>query len=119
MANGSKSRRRGCEIKSWRCGDLDDGLSVARLNKESHPLSETRPFRRAPYVDRTVSPSGAVPMVHVIATIQLQPGRRDAFLAEFHKLVPLVRAEDGCLEYGPAVDILTGIPVQDPVRDDA
>jgi len=28
----------------------------------------------------------------------------DAFLVEFHKLVPLVRAEKGCIEYGPAID---------------
>lgn len=56
-------------------------------------------------------------MLHVIATIEIAAGQRDAFLAEFRKLVPLVRAEVGCLEYGPAVDLPSGIPVQIPVRE--
>lgn len=55
-------------------------------------------------------------MLHVIATIDLAPGKRDAFLAEFHRLVPKVLAEKDCLEYGPAVDVATDIPVQSPVR---
>jgi quinol monooxygenase YgiN len=55
-------------------------------------------------------------MIHVIATIDLAPGKRDAFLTEFHRLLPQVRAESGCLEYGPAVDVSTKIPVQTPVR---
>src|SRR5438105_4246638 len=55
-------------------------------------------------------------MVHVIAAIQLHEGTRSAFLAEFHKLVPLVRAEEGCLEYGPTVDVASGLAVQGPVR---
>ena len=57
-------------------------------------------------------------MIHVIATIELQPGRREEFLAEFRKLVPLVHAEEGCLTYGPAVDVASGIAAQPPVRDD-
>jgi quinol monooxygenase YgiN len=56
-------------------------------------------------------------MLHVIATIELKPGCRAAFLEEFHKLVPLVKAEAGCLEYGPAVDVPTGLAVQPPVRE--
>jgi quinol monooxygenase YgiN len=55
-------------------------------------------------------------MIHVIATIELHEGRRDDFLAEFHALVPHVLAEDGCLEYGPALDFETDIPVQVAVR---
>ena len=42
-------------------------------------------------------------MIHVIATIELAPGSRDAFLAEFGKLIPDVKAEAGCIAYGPAV----------------
>ena len=57
-------------------------------------------------------------MIHVIATIELQPGRRDAFLAEFRKLVPLVLAEDGCVAYGPTIDLATGLSAQPAVRDD-
>jgi quinol monooxygenase YgiN len=57
-------------------------------------------------------------VIHVIATIEVTAGRREAFLAEFRRIVPLVRAEAGCLEYGPAIDEPTGLPVQAPVRDD-
>jgi quinol monooxygenase YgiN len=55
-------------------------------------------------------------MIHVIATIEVAPGQRDAFLAEFRKLMPKVHAEHGCLEYGPAVDVASGIDVQDAPR---
>ena len=55
-------------------------------------------------------------MICVIAAIDVAEGRRDEFLAVFHKLVPTVRAESGCLEYGPMLDAPTGIPGQQPVR---
>ncbi len=51
-------------------------------------------------------------MIHVIATIQVVAGRRNDFLKEFQRVVPLVRGEDGCIEYGPAIDVdtaLTGV----------
>jgi quinol monooxygenase YgiN len=32
-------------------------------------------------------------------------------------VVPLVRGEAGCLEYGPAVDVPTGIAAQQPLRE--
>lgn len=57
-------------------------------------------------------------MIHVIATIELQPGRRDAFLAEFHRLVPEVLAEPGCIDYGPTVDAQTDIGAQVHPRED-
>jgi quinol monooxygenase YgiN len=57
-------------------------------------------------------------MLHVIATIEVVEGKRAAFLAEFRQLVPLVRAEDGCVEYGAAIDVPTAIPAQAPVRED-
>ncbi|MFN5297741.1 MAG: putative quinol monooxygenase [Planctomycetaceae bacterium] len=57
-------------------------------------------------------------MIHVLATITLQPGTRAAFLEEFHRLMPAVHAEEGCLEYGPAIDIAAGLPSPNPVRDD-
>ena len=57
-------------------------------------------------------------MVHVLATIRLNPGVRERFLGEFHRIVPDVHAEDGCLEYGAAVDCPTGIGAQPPVRPD-
>lgn len=51
-------------------------------------------------------------MIHVIAQIQLRPGTRERFLDEFHKIVPAVHAEEGCLEYGPTVDATTGLDSQ-------
>jgi len=56
-------------------------------------------------------------MIHVIATIEIVAGKRNDYLAAFHQLVPLVLAEEGCIEYGPAIDIATPIPVQAPLRD--
>jgi quinol monooxygenase YgiN len=56
-------------------------------------------------------------MIHVIVTIELKPGRRDAFLAEFHRNLPNVRAEKGCIEYGATVDLPTDIKAQIPLRD--
>jgi quinol monooxygenase YgiN len=56
-------------------------------------------------------------MIHVIATVELAQGKREAFLEEFRRLVPLVRTEAGCLEYGPAVDVDSGIAAQIPQRE--
>jgi quinol monooxygenase YgiN len=57
-------------------------------------------------------------MVHVVATITLAAGKREAFLKEFKALVPSVLAEQGCIEYGPTIDLQTNVPVQPPVRED-
>src|SRR5271154_7088157 len=57
-------------------------------------------------------------MIHVLATIELAPGRRGEFLKEFHGIMPSVKSETGCLEYGPAVDTPTQIPAQGPARPD-
>lgn len=57
-------------------------------------------------------------MIHVVATIAIAPGRRADFLREFTALVPQVRAEAGCLEYGPTVDMPTNIPAQPAARPD-
>ena len=51
-------------------------------------------------------------MICVIATIQVADGRRDDFLEEFRKIVPLVCEETGCIEYVPMVDIPTEIDAQ-------
>ena len=56
-------------------------------------------------------------MIHVIATFTLHPGKRNAFLREFHKVVPLVHREDGCITYQPTVDVASGIDLQPPVRE--
>jgi quinol monooxygenase YgiN len=43
-------------------------------------------------------------VIHVIAIITAKPGNREAILSSFRDILPEVRAEAGCLEYGPAVD---------------
>ena len=44
-------------------------------------------------------------MIHVLAVITAQPGRRAAVLDAFHANVPNVLAEDGCINYGAAIDV--------------
>lgn len=52
-------------------------------------------------------------MIHVVATIELNPGKRDAFLEAFRRNIPNVKAEDGCIAYEPTIDVDTDIPVQE------
>lgn len=56
-------------------------------------------------------------MIFVIATIEVAEGRRDDFLRAFSELVPKVRGEEGCIEYGPTVDVETNIPAQGLSRE--
>ena len=48
-------------------------------------------------------------MLHVIATVELNAGTRDAYLAELKAVTPAVRAEDGCIQYEAAAPIVTDI----------
>lgn len=57
-------------------------------------------------------------MVHVIATIEVHPGSRDAFLAILKGNIPAVLAEDGCRRYEAAIDVESGIPAQGGARPD-
>ena len=43
-------------------------------------------------------------MIHVLAIITAKPGKRAEILQAFHANIPAVHAEDGCIEYGPAID---------------
>ncbi len=43
-------------------------------------------------------------MIHVLAVITAKPGKRSTILDAFRANVPAVHAEDGCIEYGAAVD---------------
>ena len=43
-------------------------------------------------------------MIHVIAIITAKPGQRENILEAARANIPGVKAEDGCIEYGPAVD---------------
>ena len=57
-------------------------------------------------------------MLHVIARVELVPGARSAFVDAFRRLEPLVRAEEGCLEYTGVVDADTRLAAQTPVGED-
>ena len=43
-------------------------------------------------------------MIHVVAIITARPGQREAILQAIRANLPAVRAEKGCVEYGPTVD---------------
>lgn len=43
-------------------------------------------------------------MIHVVAILTAKPGQRETILEAFRANIPAVRAEDGCIEYGPAID---------------
>src|SRR3954464_2838864 len=51
-------------------------------------------------------------MIHVIAIITGKPGKRDEILRQFRANVPAVRAEQGCIEYGAAVDAENALKIQ-------
>ena len=55
-------------------------------------------------------------MIHVIATVHLAQDTREQFLMEFHKVLPAVHDEEGCVDYGPAVDLETSIGAQSDPR---
>ena len=51
-------------------------------------------------------------MIHVIAVITAKPGMRDTILTHFRANVPAVKAEQGCIEYGAAVDAANALAFQ-------
>lgn len=51
-------------------------------------------------------------MIHVVATIEVKEGTRDQLIENFKKLVPLVVAEEGCIQYDPTIDAETSIDLQ-------
>ena len=58
-------------------------------------------------------------MIHIVAIITAKPGKRDEILKNFKANVPAVHAEKGCIEYGPAIDAESGIPVQTKLGHDS
>jgi quinol monooxygenase YgiN len=56
-------------------------------------------------------------MICVIATIEAAAGRRADLLAAFAELVPKVRAEQGCLDYTPMIDVPNSMSGQPAVRE--
>jgi quinol monooxygenase YgiN len=51
-------------------------------------------------------------MISVIASISVKPGSLPKFLEIFKANVPAVKAENGCVEYRPTVDVPTGLAPQ-------
>ena len=43
-------------------------------------------------------------MIHVVAIITAKPGMRENILEAFRANMPAVHAEQGCIEYAPAID---------------
>ena len=58
-------------------------------------------------------------MIHVIAILTAKPGQRGAVLEAFRANVPAVHAEQGCVEYGPAIDAADAGKIQAKLGDDA
>ena len=57
-------------------------------------------------------------MIHVLATITAKPGMRESVLHEMAANIPADWAEDGCIDYGPAVDLEGAGPIQTPLGPD-
>jgi len=51
-------------------------------------------------------------MINVLASISVKEGKHADFIAAFKDNLPAVRAEEGCLEYFPTVDIDADLPPQ-------
>ena len=58
-------------------------------------------------------------MIHVVAVITAKPGQRESILTHFRANVPAVRAEQGCIEYGAAVDAEPALKMQTQYGPDA
>lgn len=57
-------------------------------------------------------------MIHVVAVIAAKPGQREKILQAFHANIPAVKAEQGCIEYGPVVDAENALAFQTRVGPD-
>ena len=57
-------------------------------------------------------------MIHVVAIITAKPGQRAAVLRAFKANVSAVRAETGCVEYGPVIDAADAGRLQTPLGED-
>lgn len=58
-------------------------------------------------------------MIHVVAFITTQEGKRAEVLKEFAQIVPIVHAEQGCIEYQPVVDVAEGGAIQTHIGPDS
>jgi len=56
-------------------------------------------------------------MIHVVAEIELKPGKRQEFLEILQKHVLKVRQEKGCIAYAPMVDVASSPIGNRPPRE--
>jgi quinol monooxygenase YgiN len=57
-------------------------------------------------------------MIHVVAVITAKPGKREEILKHARANLAAVRAEKGCIEYGPVVDAENALPFQTKLGPD-
>ena len=57
-------------------------------------------------------------MIHVIALITAKPGKREEILKHARANLAAVRAEQGCIEYGPVVDAENALGFQTKLGPD-
>jgi len=57
-------------------------------------------------------------MIHVIALITAKPGKREEILKHARANLAAVRAEKGCIEYGPVVDAENALGFQTKLGPD-
>ncbi len=75
--------------------------------KDAHRGETTSSTRRRVFPQAGSTPArtlGRTAIIHVIAIITAKPGQRDEILDAFRANMPAVHAEQGCLEYAPAID---------------
>jgi quinol monooxygenase YgiN len=58
-------------------------------------------------------------MIHVVAVITTKPGMRETVLAHARANLAAVRAEQGCIEYGPVLDADPALPIQTKLGPDS
>ena len=58
-------------------------------------------------------------MIHVVAVLTAKPGKREEILKHARANLAAVRAEKGCIEYGPVVDAENALPFQTKLGPDA
>ena len=58
-------------------------------------------------------------MIHVVAVITAKQGMRDSILQAFRANIHAVKAEQGCIEYGAAVDAEPAPKFQTPYGPDS
>ena len=87
----------------------DDAHFASAVTRATRPGPKVELVQESPVIDPIIGTLKGKIMLHVIAVIETKPGQRDAVLAAMRENIPAVRAEPGCVEYIPAIDI-DGVP---------